>query len=234
MADAPRGLEIAAALRLAAWLSPSFPIGAFSYSHGIERAVELGCVHDEPSLRRFVEGVLLHGSARSDAILFACAWRAATSEAAFAEIARLAAALRPSAELAREAEAQGEAFLRTALGAWPAPGLTRIARWLEDAECPPVLAAVVGGACRAHSLPLHASLALYLHAFAANLVSAGIRLVPLGQMTGQRITAALEPAVSQRAELAAEAELEELGNAGPMVEILSMQHEEQYTRLFRS
>jgi len=227
-------LDVDCALRLAAWLSPAFPVGAFSYSHGIERAVEVGAVVDEPSLREWILGILRHGSGRNDAVLFSCGWREALRPAGFVEVARLASALRPTRELALESEAQGEAFLRTLLGAWSLPGLTRLAGWLAAADCAPVLPVVVGGACRVHALPLRGSLALYLHAFAANLVSAGIRLVPLGQMSGQRITAALEPAVAGLAGTAAASGLEDVGSACPRVEILSMQHEEQYTRLFRS
>lgn len=232
--EPPEALPVGTALRLAAWLSPSFPIGAFSYSHAIERAVELGTIDGEASLGRWIRDVLHHGAGRSDAVLFACAWRQANSRAAFLEVAQLAAALRPTRELALEAQAQGEAFLRTITCAWPSPQLARIVRWLAHDGTAPVLPIAVAAACRAHDLPLHGSLALYLHAFAANLVSAGIRLVPLGQLAGQRITAALEAEIPGLADDAWARELHEVGSVCPSLEILSMQHEQQYTRLFRS
>jgi urease accessory protein len=227
-------LRAAQAARLAAWLSPSFPIGAFAYSHGLERAVEAGVVADEPALRAWLADLLRFGSGRSEAILFGCAWDSALDRARFREAAAHAAALRASAELALETESQGSAFLAAVRNAWPAPGLDVIAEWLAEAGLALALPIAAGAACRVHALPRAPSLALYLHAFVANLVSAGVRLVPLGQSAGQRAIAALEPDVLAAAEAADGATLDDLGTACPMAEILSMQHETQYTRLFRS
>lgn len=227
-------LTPAQAMRLAAWLSPSFPTGAFSYSHGLERAVEVGAVHDEASLRRWLAALLRFGSGRSEAVLFACAYRAARSAEAYAEVAALGRALRPSAELALESEGQGRAFLEAVTQAWCLPELEALCRWHREEAGPPVLAVAVGAVCRLHALPLGGALVLHLHAFAANLVSAGVRLVPLGQSAGQRVVAALEPTALAVAEACREADLDDVGSASPTAEILSMQHETQYTRLFRS
>lgn len=222
------------ASRLAAWLSPAFPIGGFSYSHGLETAVETGVVRDEASLRSWLRGVLRHGSGRADAILLANAWRTATADTRLREVAELAAALRPGAELARETEAQGRAFLDTLRGTWPHPLLERLHGNLARWELPIVLPVAVGVACRAHALPLVPCLALHLHAFAANGVSAGVRLVPLGQTAGQRVTAALEDDWIAVAHEAAARPLAAVASAVPRLEILSMQHEHQHARLFRS
>jgi urease accessory protein len=227
-------LTAAQATRLAAWLSPSFPIGAYSYSHGIERAVEAGEVRDEGTLLRWLGELLRFGSGRSEAVLFACGFGAATKQAALLEVAELAQALRPSAELALEAACQGEAFLAAVANAWPEAELEAIARWHREAGLEPILPVVAGAACRVHGLPRHGSLALYLHAFFANLVSAGVRLVPLGQSAGQRVVAALEAGILAAAAEAESATLSDLGSACPAAEIFSMQHETQYTRLFRS
>jgi urease accessory protein len=227
-------LTAAQATRLAAWLSPSFPIGAFAYSHGIERAVEIGAIRDEPTLRGWLGELLRFGSGRAEAVLFACGFDTALDRERFVAVAELAQALRPSAELALEAEAQGQAFLAAVGNAWPDARLDAIAAWHRAAGLAPVLPVVAGAACRAHAVPRAPALALYLHAFFANLVSAGVRLVPLGQSAGQRVIAALEGAVIAAAEAAEEIPLDEIGMACPMAEILSMQHETQYTRLFRS
>jgi len=227
-------LTAAEATRLAAWLSPSFPIGAFSYSHGLERAVEAGDVRDEGSLAAWLGELLRFGSGRVEAVLFACGFGAAAERAALLEAAELAQALRPSAELALEASDQGRAFLAAVANAWPEPRLDAIACWHEEAGLAPSLPVVAGAACRVHGLPRAGSLALYLHAFFANLVSAGVRLVPLGQSAGQRVVAALEAGILASAAAAASASLADLGSACPAAEILSMQHETQYTRLFRS
>jgi urease accessory protein len=227
-------LRAAQATRLAAWLSPSFPIGAYAYSHGLERAVEAGVVADDDALRGWLAELLRFGSARSEAILFARAFDAAGDRARLLEVAELAQALRPSAELALETSAQGGAFLSAVAGAWPDAALDAIAAAHAEAGLTLSLPVAVGAACRAHGIPRAAALALYLHAFVANLVSAGVRLIPLGQSAGQRVIAALESAVLAAAAEADETPLEDLGTACPMAEILSMQHETQYTRLFRS
>ena len=85
-----------------------------------------------------------------------------------------------------------------------------------------------------HGIALEPALACHLHAFAAMIVSAGVRLVPLGQTDGQRITARLEPAVLKAAVAAASTPLEELGAAALAADIFSMRHETQYSRIFRS
>jgi urease accessory protein len=227
-------LSVEDASRLAAWLSPSFPIGSYSYSHGFERAVELGRVTDATTLLAWLRGILRHGAARADAVLMAHAWRRAHDADALREVATLACALRPSAELARESQAQGAAFLDTVRAVWPSPLLEDLHRNLAEWRLPVVMPVAAGVACRAHELPLEPSLALQLHAFTANLVSAGVRLVPLGQTDGQRVIAALETCWTSVARDAAGCELDDVTSATPNVEVLSMQHETQYTRLFRS
>ena len=94
------------------------------------------------------------------------------------------------------------------------------------------IAVAVAAAC--HGMPLAPTLSAYLQSFASNLVSAGMRLIPLGQAAGQGVIARLEPIVLQAARTAIDAELDEIGTAAPILDWCSMQHEAQYTRLFRS
>lgn len=222
------------ALTLAAWLSPAFPVGAFSYSHGLETGVERGLVNDEDGLRRWLGDLLAFGSARNEAILFREAWRSAPRPGRFLGTARLAASLRAGAELALESEAQGEAFLRTVAAAWPHTLLEE--RWsdLRRNAIPPVLPVAVGLCCRCRGLPEDGALTLYLHAFMANLISAGVRLIPLGQTAGQRVTAALEADILALTAASAPLGLDDLGSAALTAELCTLQHETQYTRLFRS
>lgn len=210
-------------LRLLAWFSPSFPVGAFSYSHGIEWAIEEGLLHDAAGLERWVADVLGHGAGRNDAILLAEAWRIAGDAQALADLRALAAAMPVTAELALETMAQGTAFARTAALAWGAGQ--------EVEQAYPI---AVGVAAAEAGLPLQPTLIAYLHAFAANLVSAALRAVPLGQTDGQRTLRALEPVIVRQAALAAASSLDDLGSATLMVDWCSMRHETQYTRLFRS
>ena len=224
----------AAIYRLMTWLSPAYPVGAFSYSHGLEFAVEEGLVRDRESLLSWVTTAAEAGAGRIDGALFAAAWRAASRLEAetLPEIARLAAAWRGTSETALESEAQGAAFLATTRTAWPHPLLDGLAAERGGAAMP--LAVAVGAACGCHGIALGPALVAYLQCFAANLVSAGVRLVPLGQSDGQRTIAALEPVISRAARAAAAASLEEIGTAAPVLDWCSMRHELQYTRLFRS
>jgi urease accessory protein len=145
-----------------------------------------------------------------------------------------AAALRGTRELALESAAQGQALLRVLRKAWPSAELDALDGSCREARVEPPYAVVLGVACAAHRLPLAASLAAFLQAFAANLISAGIRLIPLGQSDGQRLTAALEGTVHEVAAAVMAGALEDLGSAAPLIDLLSMAHETQYTRLFRS
>lgn len=223
-----------ALLRLMAWLSPSFPVGAFSYSHGLEWAVEEGLVTDRAGLIRWVEGIVRHGAGRVDAALLLEAHRAAADSDRLERVVDWGEALRGTAELALESSAQGQAFLGTVVAAWPDPVLADWAAGLKRAGRVPAYAVAVGVASSRAGIAEEDALAAFLHAFAANLVSAAIRLVPLGQTDGQRALAALEPVVMDAARAALARPFEDMGAAAAMVDCCSMKHETQYTRLFRS
>src|SRR6185437_6714440 len=147
------------------------------------------------------------------------------------DVTELADAWRGSAEMALESRAQGAAFLAATRAAWPHPALDELALRSRGEIMLPV---AVGVAAKAHAIALDAVLTAYLHAFASNLVSAGVRLIPLGQTEGQRAIAALEPAIVAAARTARDTKLDEIGTASPMIDWCSMKHETQYTRLFRS
>ena len=229
-------LDRAGFFRLMAGLSPAFPVGAFAYSHGIECAVEQGLVRDRMSLTSWVAAIASHGAGAVDAVLFREAWRAARANDAGAldRIAELGAALRGSAEAALESTDQGSAFLATVTEAWPDPRVSGWSETLRREERASAYAVAVGAVAGWKGLPLDMSLFAFLQAFAANLVSAGVRLIPLGQTDGQRAIAALEAPIAAAVEAALLRPLDDIGTATPMVEWTSMRHETQYTRLFRS
>jgi urease accessory protein len=234
-AQAIHSLPPASLLRLLAWLSPAFPVGGFSYSHSLEWAIEDGTVAGPADLEAWIGDVVRHGAARSDAILFAHAWRAAATvdTAALASLAELAAAFQPSRERHLETTAQGRAFLATVMAAWPDDRLVRLAAaFLPNG--PVAYPIAVAAASAAAEIPLGAALAAWLGAFAANLVSAGVRAIPIGQTDGQTIVARLAPLIEEIAASASAASLDDLGGAALRADIASMRHETQYTRLFRS
>lgn len=217
----PMPIDAPHLLTLAQWLSPAYPVGAFSYSHGLEWAVQAGDVTDAAGFRDWLADILDHGAGRNDAILLTAAYRADT-EAELLETDALARALAPSRERAMETELQGAAFAGITAEIWPAP--------LPDL-CYPV---AVGAAARALDLPLADTLQLFVHGLAANLTSAAIRLVPLGQTEGQAALAALAPLCARIADQAQARTLDDLGSCCMMADIASMKHETLYSRLFRS
>jgi urease accessory protein len=223
----------AALYRLMAWLSPSYPVGAFSYSSGIEWAVEAGDITDAHSLRRWLAVVIGEGGGFCDAVFFVHAHRslADAGDQALRAVAELAVAVAPSKERHLETTAQGAAFIEATRAAWPCPALDRLAAAWTGPLAYPV---AVGVAAAGHGIPLEPALRAFLHAIAANLISAGVRLVPLGQSDGQRVLAALEPVVEATARRVLVTSLDDVGSAALRADLASMLHETQYTRLFRS
>lgn len=217
--------------RLTTWLSPNYPVGGYSFSHGLEAAAEAGAVHDAASLQAWLTAVLRDGAGISDGAFLAHAHRACGDPAALAEIHDLALAFQPTAELALETRAQGRAFLRTTRDAWPCDALDRLAGLSQGPVAYPV---AVGVAAGGHGVALEPALTVYLGAFAGSLVSAALRLLPVGQSAGQRILAELAPTVAATAAEAQATPLEEIATAVPMAELLAIAHEHQTTRLFRS
>jgi len=217
---------------LLAWTSPGYPVGGFTYSHGLETEVDAGRVRDVQSATDYVEAVISRGGAWVDAVLFRHVWEAAGDIAELDQLSEFAAAFRGSSETALEARQMGLSFLSVTRKAWPHPMLDAFAERTADRPVAHVTAGAL--ACALHGLPLRLSLAAWLHGTAANLISAAVRLVPLGQTDGQiaieRLTGPIERVVSR----ALVTELDDLGTAAPLVELASLTHETLYTRLFRS
>ena len=271
MSTGAKARESAALYRLLAWLSPSFPTGAFSYSHGLEAAAASGAVHDRATLQTWIAAIVGRGSGRMDADVLREAYRAAFAgdEAALEAANRRGLAYRGTAELALESSQQGDAFLAAWRAAWAAPenpsppfrgervpegdspkagevgigrsGIPHLTPALSaprggegvesDGMC---LVAALGAAAAWAGIPLEDVLLGYLQAFAGNLVSAGLRLGIIGQSDGQRLLAALEPVVTASAEAAVARDPADFGSATFALDLASMAHEMQYSRLFRS
>jgi urease accessory protein len=225
--------EAAALYRLMTWLSPAFPVGAFSYSSGIEWAVEAGDIVDGATLQAWLSSMLSEGPGFCDGVFLAHAHRAAASfdEAALREVAELAAAFAPSRERHLETSSQGRAFIEIARAAWNCDGLDRLIAACEGTIVYPVAVGIVSSA---HAIPLAPTMHAFLHAVTSNWISAGARLIPLGQTDSQRALAALEPVVAATGKRAISATLDDLGSATFRADLASMRHETQYTRLFRS
>jgi urease accessory protein len=220
-------------LPLFLWLSPGFPVGAFAYSHGLEWAVEAGDIVDARSLEDWLVDLVEFGALRSDAILFSVAFRSAAAAdwQALIEVNALAVALAASAERRLETTAQGAAFVAMARAAWDCEPLRRLDPAPEGGAAYPI---AVAAAASGHRLPAKESLEAFALAQAANLVSAALRLGPIGQTDGQKVLAALLAPIRALARAAHSAGRADLGGAAFRSDIAAMRHESQYSRLFRS
>lgn len=205
-------------LTLAQWFSPAYPVGAFAYSHGLEWAVDSRDVTDANTLRDWVVTALRYGAGAADALFLAAAFRADDP----ADTDATARAFAASSERLAESVLLGEAFCRATRGIWdmPIPALTY-----------PV---AVGYAAGREQLPLELTLRMYLQAFASNLVTAGLRLIPLGQTEGHRLIRALTPDFAELAEQAVRGSIDDLTSTAFLTDIASMKHETQYSRIFRT
>ena len=199
----------AALYRLMAWLSPAYPVGAFSYSSGIEWAVESGDIKNAESLKRWLTVTVAEGGGFCDAVLFVHAHRAIemSNDTALRDVAELAAAFAPSKERHLETTAQGRAFVEATRAAWPCGALERLAAVWDGPVAYPV---AVGVAAAGHGVAAEPALNAFLHAVTANLISAGVRLIPLGQTDGQRLLAAFEPIVAATAARALATSLDQM------------------------
>jgi urease accessory protein len=223
IADAPL-------MRLLQLVSPTLPIGAFAYSHGLEAALHLGFVHDAPTTASWIEG-LLFDSFRTWEIPFFYRLHRAFSARDAASVRhwndRLWAS-RASGELAEENRQLGLALARIATHL----GIIDAAKWWTDPKA--TYEAVFALACARWQIPAAVGARAYAFAFCEMLVGAATKLVPLGQTDGQRILSRLGLAVGPAVEHGASLGDDELASFAPAHAIASALHETQYTRLFRS
>ena len=202
---------------LQAWFSPAFPTGAFSYSHGMETAIQDGLVTDGQSLQGWIATVLRHGSGRTDLLFIEAAFKGVE------EANALCLALCASKERLQETAELGQAFSRVANTSYQTD--------LPDRLAYPV---AVGMAARAEDLDLTLTLQGYLQAFAANLISVGVRAIPIGQQAGHHCLVGLYPVIEKVSAEAAEASLDEVGSAALLSDVMAIKHETSSPRIYRT
>jgi urease accessory protein len=236
MSDQRDSISPLSLLRQQSWLSPAFPTGSYSYSHAIEWAVEAGDIHDRESLVDWLDVDLRCGSGRNEAIFFMEAVRCTIKADCekLLKVAELAAAFRGTAEFALETSQQAASCLVTLRRVWPDPFVETLSELLSEFKISPTLSVVLGVRTARQDIPAALALPAFLQSYLANLITAGVRLVPLGQTDGQLGIAELESAVVSVAAQAEEATIHDLGSAAFLIDLASASHETQYTRLFRS
>ncbi|WEK50156.1 MAG: urease accessory protein UreF [Candidatus Kaistia colombiensis] len=223
------GSEDAIPLHLLRLVSPSLPVGAFSYSRGLEFAAEAGWVHDEATAKNWIHGTLENTFAVLDGALF---WRMSEALAkgdadAFVQADAWLAAGRESRELQLEDRRMGEALLRL----------------LADLEVPQAqlylgqpLTYPAAFAIAAHHWNVSPAAALkgLMWTIVEGQVAAAMRLVKLGHTAGQRILISAVPVIERSVATACTLEDDEIGNVSVALAMASAWHETQYSRLFRS
>lgn len=216
------------------WTSPAFPVGAFSYSHALEWLVEAGAVTDRKDMEDYIDALITFGDLQADAAYLAAAHRAEPED--LPHILEEATALRGAAELAAESTDQGRAFVKALTDSGQNHSRLTTLKDAAKERTGGLLphAVVFGAAARDAGIPTAVAVESWLHAAAANLVSAGQRLVPLGQRDGVTALTNLKPAIEAAARQAQDTAIEDITNAGIAVDMAAMLHETQYTRLFRS
>lgn len=215
------------------WLSPAFPVGAFAYSHGLEMAAERLMLTTHASLENWLAALITQGSLQNDLLLVAHAYRAAAASEhqSLASVNALARALQPSAERYLETTQQGGSFLIAIAAAWPHPAIAGLQANIVGDVAYPV---AVGMSAAVHGIALDATLQAYAFAFTGNLTSAAIRLGIIGQTAAQMIIAALAPLLHKATLIAEHGTLDDIGSATFSADLCSLEHETQYSRLFRS
>ena len=174
------------------WMSPAFPIGAFAYSHGLEWAIDKGHVSNGKKLQNWIADLLEYGSLRTDAIFISLILRGHDAK----KMNELSIALCPAGERLLETKLQGSAFAKVIEDVWQQD--------IGDLSLPIAVAL----AAKKQSIKQNLILPAYVHAFCSNLISAAIRLIPIGQTEGQRIMLELYPTISDLVKTASENEID--------------------------
>ena len=208
---------------LSALFSPSFPIGAFSYSHGLEAAIAASLVVDTETAEKWIKTCLMSGSGRNDAIIFAHAWRAEPDKRE--KLNELAFALCASAERDQETRELGASFRDIAARVY------QVSVTNEQSVAYPVMAGI---ATRQLHCELLLSLVFFLQSFVNNLISVSVRAVPLGQSEGQRILYRLIPWIEQLANETIYTSLDQIGGHAFLADHMAIKHETMETRIYRT
>jgi urease accessory protein len=212
-------MTAAGLMTLVQWLSPAFPTGGFAYSHGMEQVIHDGGIASGADLEAWLADVLRFGAGKQDAILLSASLEQGADHAA---LAAFAVALQPSAERLRETAEQGAAFARA----------VSAVTGQDRASYP--LPVAVGAAAQGLGLAKAQVIALYLHAFTSNLISAAVRFVPLGQNEGQAALSALHPLIQSLADAAAGQGVYAIESAAFGADLAAMRHEGLDVRIFKT
>ncbi|MDG1981805.1 MAG: urease accessory UreF family protein [Alphaproteobacteria bacterium] len=201
---------------LFSWFSPNFPIGSFNFSHGLEAAVEMKFIHDSFTLENWISNLITDGSGKTDVILLSNAYRGKN-------INELALALCPSKERWIETIKLGKSFSKNIRNNWSYN--------IEDDLAFPV---ALGKAGSFFSIPLDQLLIIFLQSFASNLITFGIKHIPLGQSAGQKILINLIPVIQAQSMKYKNYDIKDIGSSAFISDLASMYHENLKNRIYQT
>ena len=201
---------------LLSWFSPSFPIGSFNFSHGLEAAIEYEFVYDKISLEEWIKHLIVNGTGKTDSILLANAYNGE-------EVNELAFALCPSKERWIESSNLGKAFCKNIKENWGYKIDTNLAYPIA-----------VGKAGSYFKIPLEKLLIAFLQSFVSNLINVGIKHIPLGQSEGQKILINFLPVIEKQANMHKIAQVNNLGSSAFLSDLSSMYHETLNNRIYQT
>ncbi len=210
--------------------SPALPVGAYSYSEGLETLVETGIINNVATLEHWLTQELTHGVARLEAAVMVRAYQSFAQ----GDVSKLThwnqwlTATKETEELREQSWQMGGSLLLLLGEISP-----EVKPHLKDQESWN-LAIAFGIAAATWEIPLDSAILAYLQSWATNLISAGLKLIPLGQTAGQQLLWSLRPSLVAAVEMVMNLEDEELATSGWGLAIASMAHTHQYSRLFRS
>ena len=201
---------------LFSWFSPNFPIGSFNFSHGLEAAVEMKFIHDNFTLENWISNLITDGSGKTDIILLSNAYRGKN-------INELALALCPSKERWIESIKLGKSFSKNIRDNWSYN--------IEDELAFPV---ALGKAGSFFSIPLDQLLIIFLQSFASNLITFGMKHIPLGQSAGQKILINLIPVIQAQSMKYKNYDITDIGSSAFISDLASMYHENLKNRIYQT
>ena len=201
---------------LLSWFSPSFPIGSFNFSHGLEAAIEFEFVYDKISLEKWIRNLIINGAGKADSILLAKDYNGE-------EVNELAFALCPSKERWIETSNLGKAFCKNIRENWG---------YKIDTDLAYPIA--IGKAGSYFKIPLEKLLIAFLQSFVSNLINVGIKHIPLGQSDGQKILINLLPVIEEQANINKIAHIDNLGSSAFLSDLSSMYHETLNNRIYQT
>ena len=219
-------------LHLLQLASPALPVGAYSYSEGLEALVDLGKVTSQETLAQWLTQELRWGAVRLEAAVMIQSYEAICRQDfdAVSQWNRWLTAARETEELRQQSLQMGRSLLKLLLDLHPE--LIIAYEPLQQEGCNYAIAYAIAAAH--YQIDSQAALIAYLYSWTANLVSAGVKLIPLGQTAGQRLLLAMQPALKLAAEDISTLQADDLCSCSWGLSLASMAHERQYSRLFRS